>query len=175
VDLWVEHSEGRRDKVFKDTLQIKTIGIGFNLEKHGASERISRLGLTYSEVLAGKQGLNNQQINTLFRADMLTARTDALAAVPELDSLPCQAQSVVADMAFSLGSRLKTFKKMRGALSRRDFTATAEEIINSLWCRQVRTRCLRASSMMNHVAGQLALEADGAPQATLHHSIIAAV
>ena len=176
VDALVERNEGRRESVYKDTLQLKTIGIGFNLEKNGAAERIAKLELTFSEVLAGKQSLNNEQIDTLFKADMLTARADALSAVPELESLPCQAQNVVVDMAFSLGSRgLKTFKKMRGALSRQDFTATAEEIINSLWCRQVRTRCMRASSMMNHVAYQITLDADGQPGATLHQTSIAAL
>lgn len=53
IQTMVAESEGTRSCVYKDSLGIKTIGIGFNLEKSGAKATIQNLGLNYDSVCNG--------------------------------------------------------------------------------------------------------------------------
>jgi len=53
IQTMVAESEGTRSCVYKDSLGIKTIGIGFNLEKSGAKATIQSLGLNYDSVCSG--------------------------------------------------------------------------------------------------------------------------
>ena len=58
-------------------------------------------------------------------------------------------QSAIADMAFSMGCpRLMTFKKMKAALERQDYGKAECEMRDSRWCRQVKSRCDRATKCM---------------------------
>ena len=50
---WIEHWEGRRATVYKDTKGIPTIGVGFNLMAAGAEQAILNLGVPYPSVVSG--------------------------------------------------------------------------------------------------------------------------
>ena len=47
------NSEGFRSKVYKDSLGIKTIGYGFNLEQSGAKQIMAKYGLDWNAYITG--------------------------------------------------------------------------------------------------------------------------
>jgi WXG100 family type VII secretion target len=129
---FIEGWEDREYKVYGDEVRtppIPTIGVGFNLEKPGARERIEALGLDYDEVLAGNQGLTDEQIDELLQQDVEQAIADARDLVDNFDQLPHAAQEIVVDMAFNMGKpTLSGFKNTIDALENEDFAQAANEM-----------------------------------------------
>ena len=134
--------EGKRNWAYKDTKGIKTIGIGFNLEKADARERIENLGLKYENIRDGKQPLTDKQIDILLQQDIQTAKTDARKYFGNgFDALPSEAQEIIENMAYNLGyTRLKGFKNLKDALKKGDYQKAAYEMKNSKWYNQVGNR-----------------------------------
>jgi len=56
--------------------------------------------------------------------------------------------NVLVNMAFNLGNKLKTFKKMIFAVKKQDYNKAADEMENSKWCKQVKSRCIRLAQIM---------------------------
>lgn len=118
TEMVAEH-EGLRLEMYTDTVGVPTIGYGHNLH-------------TPISLEAAQQIL----------------RDDIAIAVGELDDrmdwwrdLPRNAQLVIASMVFNLGwPRFSRFKKMIAALEDRDFIGAAEEMEDSLWFQQVKSR-----------------------------------
>lgn len=144
-------NEGYHTHVYMDSEGIRSIGVGFNLEKAGAQEQIESVGADYDEVLSGREGLTDSQIQALFDQDMNTAVSCASLWLPQWSILGLSPQSAIADMAFNLGcTRLAGFKCLRKALSRSppDFKWAVEEMRDSKWCDQVGARCDRDIACM---------------------------
>ena len=60
-------------------------------------------------------------------------------------------QLVLMDMAFNMGvPRLCKFIKMWAALEQYDYTKAAEEMLDSRWAKQVKTRATRLAHSMQH-------------------------
>lgn len=118
TEMVAEH-EGLRLDMYMDTVGVPTIGYGHNLQ-------------TPISLEAAQQIL----------------RDDISIAVGELDDrmdwwrdLPRNAQLVIASMVFNLGwPRFSRFKKMIAALEDRDFIGAAEEMEDSLWFQQIKSR-----------------------------------
>ena len=103
--------EGRKNHVYLDTLQIPSIGIGFNLKRGGARQVLVSVGADYDQVLAGTQDLIDAQVDTLFNRDLDTALAAAKRQVPNFADLPLNARLVVVDMAFMGEAGLAGFQK----------------------------------------------------------------
>jgi GH24 family phage-related lysozyme (muramidase) len=145
----LEKHEGKRAKVYKDSHGIKTIGIGFNLERQGAKKAIEDLGLNYAKILAGDQTLSEEQIQKLFKMDVEQAVKSAKDIVPNYDDLSDVRKRVVVDMIFNLGpAGFKAFKKMIAALKEKDFNKAASEMKDSQWYTQVGDRAKTLVKMM---------------------------
>ena len=65
-------------------------------------------------------------------------------------SLSCKAANDVAvDMTYNMGkSGMATFQKFIGSMKSGDYLNAAVEGENSLWCRQVKSRCSRDMSQL---------------------------
>jgi len=50
----IAESEGNKPCMYKDTLGHPTIGIGFNLDRSDAREKITSVGADYDNVKSGK-------------------------------------------------------------------------------------------------------------------------
>ena len=60
-------------------------------------------------------------------------------------------QLVLMDMAFNMGvPRLCKFVKMWTALEQYDYHKAAEEMLDSRWARQVKTRAIKLANSMQH-------------------------
>eukprot|EP00731_Ephydatia_muelleri_P012300 Em0006g1194a len=111
-------NEGNRPCSYPDSADLRTVGIGFNLEKSGARQRIAGVGANYDEVKAVSQCLSDAQIQTLFWQDMDSSVSCVSSWLPNWSSLTDGSKSAVADMAFNLGcAGVKKFKKMKAALT----------------------------------------------------------
>jgi GH24 family phage-related lysozyme (muramidase) len=141
--------EGRFHKMYKDSVGVPTVGVGFNLIKDGAKKRIEALGLNYNDVLSGKQSLTDDQIDTLFADDRTIAENNVRKDVPGFDSLDPERQKALTDMAFNLGS-LHNFPNFVKAVNAGDWAKAAKEAGSnakgngpSKWVQQVGRRAKR--------------------------------
>ena len=149
-------NEGYKPRVYNDTEGHPTVGIGFNLDRSDARRRLSAVGANYDKIRAGSATLTDYQIRTLFNDDMVNAVSCASSWLSQVwGRMSTDQKSAVADMAFNLGcSGLQKFRNMKAALLRGDYGGAADEMRDSKWCRQVKSRCNRNIACMK---GGLAL------------------
>tara|TARA_R110000796_G_scaffold245320_1_gene369490 strand:+ start:2174 stop:2812 length:639 start_codon:yes stop_codon:yes gene_type:complete len=144
----IERHEGRRSKVYKDSLGVPTIGIGYNLKNSTAKEDLDKIGTNLNDVLRGKE-LSNKQINALFNLSLHRSLNDAKIYYPGFNTLPDTAKGILVDMAFNLGlSRLEKFKDLKAALKVGNYNQAADAMVDSLWYKQVKSRGVRLVNMM---------------------------
>jgi lysozyme len=123
----LELHEGLKQKVYKDSLGIETIGIGRNLRDKGIS---------HEEVLF----LVNNDINEC-EEDLKT-----FDWWNELDDVR---QRVVLDMRFNLGpTRFRGFKRTIKAIADGKYKDAATYMLESKWAKQVKGRAKRLALMM---------------------------
>lgn len=146
--------EGKREWVYDDATgkrlypgQIskghRTIGVGFNLDRKDAAEKIKKLGLNYTAVKYGVESLNEKQIQTLFGEDINNAEKDARKYLGDkyFDKLSDKAKEVVVDMTFNMGyGTMSKFGEMRKALRNEDYARAAYCMEQSKWYHQVGSR-----------------------------------
>ncbi|MRJ06307.1 MAG: hypothetical protein C6I01_02145 [Epsilonproteobacteria bacterium] len=128
----VKKHEGLRLEPYEDTLGYLTIGYGHNLEA----------------------GISKEQAEALLRLDMQRALEDAkIIFGKEWEKFPDKIKAVLVDMLFNLGrTKFLKFRRMLDALRRHDYEKVAQEMKNSLWCKQVKTRCTDLVKIVEEVA-----------------------
>lgn len=119
--------EGLMLKPYKCTAGKTTIGYGRNLDDMGITE---------------------YEAETLLRHDIDRVHSE-LAKLGIIDGLDAVRSAVVVDMCFNLGiNRLLQFRNFLSALRDKDFERAADEMVDSAWYRQVKTRAVRLVRMM---------------------------
>lgn len=117
---------------YPDSKGYLTIGVGRMID--------SRLGggISHSEAMVL---LNNDIAATFYWL--------SVDCHPWWEGLDAVRQRVLIDMGFNLGrKRFGEFKKMLLALAAGDFAASAREMTNSQWAKDVKTRAVRLTAMM---------------------------
>ena len=123
----LELHEGRRRFPYRDTVGKWTVGCGRNLTDKGLSE---------------------DEIDYLLQNDVRECLTD-LDTFPWFAGLDPVRRNVVIDMRFNLGpSRFRQFKQTIAAIARGDYGKASEQMMKSLWHRQVGARARRLARMM---------------------------
>lgn len=147
---FIKEHEGYRPKVYKDTLGIPTIGIGFNLTRPDARKIIQSVGAEYEAVLAGIDTLNDEQIKKIFNITVKIAYDDAKKWLPNFDSLPRNVKLAVLDLSFNMGyNRLSGFLKTKEHILKKDYNAAANELMKSKWATQVGNRSKSIFKMLS--------------------------
>jgi len=147
----IERHEGKRNKVYLDTKGIPTIGIGFNLQRADASQKLNDIGVNLNNILNGEI-LTDQQIYSLFKDDIDTAISDAIIFIPSFNKQPELVKNIVVDMAFNLGlNKLLKFKDFRAALESNNYQEAANEMIDSEWYGQVGNRSKELVNIMRSI------------------------
>ncbi len=124
----LEVDEGRRRRLYKDTVGKLTIGVGRNIED---------------------RGLRDDEIDLMLSNDIDEAVGIARALIPTFDELDDVRQEVCANMALNLGmTRLGGFKQFIAALMRFDFQRATAEMMDSKWYEQVGARGKRLAYAM---------------------------
>jgi lysozyme len=148
IENMIERHEGRRYKVYKDNMEIPTIGVGFNLRRNGANKALRSVGADLQQILKGVP-LTDNQIDILFAQDIQTATQDAIQFLPNLKDYPGDIQNIVIDMAFNLGGKgLSKFVNFKKALIDKDYTGAARQMVNSKWYSQVGNRSKELVDLM---------------------------
>ena len=143
IQAMVADSEGSRTCMYRDSLNIRTIGIGFNLERGDARATATRCGVNFDNAFNGGC-ITQAQITCLFNNDLQRAQAGARGCVGSFNTLPGCIQNVLVDMTFNMGrNSLCTWPNFVAQLGRRDFRGAADNMQGSRWCGQVGRRCTR--------------------------------
>jgi GH24 family phage-related lysozyme (muramidase) len=137
----IKEHEGVRYAVYEDTMGHPTIGVGFNLDKKGARERIGAIGVDYELVRKGLQELTEAQVTALLAIDLEDAIVDATYQIFNFAQHPDEIQAVIVDMIFNLGAAgFSKFKNTILAFEAKDYCAAAAQMADSAWAAQVPNR-----------------------------------
>lgn len=140
---FIEKWEGRQRRAYIDAQEKHCIGVGFNLERLDAKEKIEALGLSFTEVLSGGEVLKDAQIDELLRPDIEAATYEAEKRFDNFYALPLMVQMIVVDIMFSLeDDEFRDFTKPIKTLEQFDFASAADQMEELPWYeeRAVRSR-----------------------------------
>ena len=147
----IKDGEGYRACTYKDTVGIKTVCYGFNLER-GATARneVTAAGGNYDSLL--NMGCTTQAVcDKLLDKEVQNARTIAKNVIGTL-SCPA-AQAVITDMAYNMGQGgLSQFKNFKTSLLNKQWAQAADGLSYSLYCKQVGRRCTRNQAQIKTCA-----------------------
>lgn len=132
---------------YYDTMNIPTIGVGFNLKRGDAEKVLLKYGLKLSDVLKDCSQSTTYHCLTIPAAKSIFLDVEYPETQNCADNyapgLPSVVRAAVTDVAFAGCGTLNKFVKMRAALLKQDWKAAADQLKNSLWCGQVGQRCDR--------------------------------
>lgn len=149
-DLIKKH-EGLRLTAYRDSRGILTIGYGFNLEDTAAKAICAQLELDYAALETGA-ALTQDQADAIFDFQLSRVIAGARITFPGFDSFPDQAQAVIADLIFNLGlGGFLTFRKTIALLKAGKWDAAADELVDSLWFRQVPNRAAEDVALLQSI------------------------
>lgn len=125
-DMLKRH-EGYRTTIYVDSLGVETIGYGHNLHKP----------------------LTKSSIDHIFADDVADATNDCLHNFPWFPELSEARQWVLINMCFNMGiKRLLGFKKFLTAVAMGEYDKAADEMLDSLWSKQVKGRAFELAAIM---------------------------
>ena len=123
--------EGYRDRPYKDTKGIPTVGYGFNISSGGIPD----------DVATGKRPMSVPEADAIFEPKYAEAQGRAARfAGRAYGSLDETKQGILNDMAYNLGDRLFKFEDMRSAIVENRLGDAPAEMKDSLWYNQVGDR-----------------------------------
>lgn len=136
--LDLENDEGCIKEVYLDHLGYPTFGIG-HLIKDTDPEYGCEVG----------QNITDERVAEAFEDDIQITYNDCLRLYPDFDMLPNEVQLIIANMMFNLGAtRMGKFRGMKAGVDARDWQRAADEMVDSLWYKQVTNRADRLVKRM---------------------------
>lgn len=124
----LEIDEGKRSRIYTDTVGKITGGVGRNLSDRPFSE---------------------DEIALMLKNDIATAAAELDRALPWWREMSEARQNVLTNMCFNLGiARLKGFANTLTLMRAKRYDAAAAEMLNSKWADQVGARATRLADMM---------------------------
>ena len=137
----LEIDEGVVHEIYLDHLGYPTFGIG-HLVTDTDPEYGADVGTKVDET----------RCIEAFNEDVETVIADCHILYPDFDDLPEEVQQIVANMMFNMGRpRLSKFKGMKRGVDAKDWNAAADEMVDSVWYRQVTNRAERLVERMRNV------------------------
>jgi len=123
----LSRDEGRRARIYTDTIGKVSGGIGRNLTDCG---------------------FHDDEIDLMYQNDVETTESWLDLNLPWWRRLDPVRQRVMMNMAFNLQSRLLGFRGFLAAAQSGDYQKASAEMLDSLWARQVGSRATRLADMM---------------------------
>ncbi len=137
----LEYDEGCKYEIYNDHLGYPTFGIG-HLVIDSDPEYGEGVGTPVSE----------DRVISAFETDVVGVLSDCERLYSDFGSLPEDVQRVIANMMFNMGyTRLSKFKGMKRGVAERDWSAAADEMVDSRWYKQVTNRANRLVERMRNV------------------------
>lgn len=120
--------EGVKLQPYRCTAGKLTIGVGRNIED---------------------RGITNAEAMYLLNNDIAICESELTAVLPNWRELSDTRQRVLLNMVFNLGrARLMGFTKFLACLKMKDFAGAADQMMDSLWAKQVGQRAVRLRDML---------------------------
>jgi lysozyme len=120
--------EGRRPRIYTDTVGKVTGGVGRNLTDRAFSD---------------------DEIDLMLKNDIAIVEADLDRALPWWRSMTEARQNVLANMAFNMGiGTLLGFKNTLSFMESGRYDAAALGMLNSKWAKQVGQRAIRLAAIM---------------------------
>jgi len=137
-------------KVYQDSLGIDTIGIGRNVKDRGFSElELHVIAKTVEEIY--EKGITEEDAYFLLQTDISIVEKELSKVKPIIEHIDSVRQLVLMDMAFNMGvPRLCKFINMWAALEQQDYTKAADEMLDSKWAKQVKSRATNLAHSMHY-------------------------
>ena len=127
IEKLLMRHEGFRKHMYKCTQGFNTIGFGFNLDV-GISQELALL---------------------MMRHQITEVRMQCLQSFPWFSKLNEVRRAVVIDMVYNLGmGGFRKFRRTIGYIKSEDYIMAGEEMLDSLWARQVGSRAIDLYEMM---------------------------
>jgi lysozyme len=127
LEQMIERHEGYRATPYIDSLGVQTIGIGHNLHKP----------------------LTRAAIVQILHDDLDDATNECRHAFPWWSDLSEPRQRAIVNMCFNLGlPKLQKFVKFLKAMELGDYETAANEMLNSLWAKQVKGRAIELAAII---------------------------
>ena len=137
----LERDEGVKYEVYLDHLGYPTFGIG-HLITDDDFEYGAGVGTEVSD----------DRVKEAFSSDIETVLSDCERLYEDFRDLPEEAQLIIANMMFNMGyTRLSKFRGMKRGVDARDWTAAADEMVDSRWYKQVTNRADRLVMRMRNI------------------------
>lgn len=115
-------------KMYLDSLGIETIGYGHNLRDKPITKKAA---------------------DQIFSDDLTDVQLEVTHAFPWYAELSQPRQWVILDMVFNMGlGGVRKFKKFIQAVELGNYDTAADEMLDSLWAKQVKGRALELAQMM---------------------------
>lgn len=141
--------EGFREKAYRDSLGILTIGYGFNLERGDAVDVLAKVGAELEPVRSGIQSLTEPQCMAILEFCVEESIGYAKGLVKGWNELPEKCRLVLAEMCYQLGPvKLGRFRKMLDAVEKGDYKKAAVEMLDSMWALQCPSRAQSLARVM---------------------------
>ena len=141
--------EGYRTKMYRDSVGVPTIGVGFNLMRKDAQYLLTSIGADYGAVLRGDHEITDEQIQFLLDYALSDSIQSAKAIINNYDDLFDTRKRVIIDLIFNLGLRgFYKFHNTRRCIENSEFEEAARHLENSLWYSQVKSRGARLVKML---------------------------
>ncbi|MCA8198361.1 lysozyme family protein [Burkholderia vietnamiensis] len=119
--------EGRKNRIYTDTVGKVSGGIGRNLTDKGFREN---------------------EVDLMYQNDIAETEAWLDRNLPWWRTLDPVRQRVMMNMAFNMQDRFLTFVNTLAAIKRGDYTAAADGMLASKWANQVGARAQRLAAMM---------------------------
>lgn len=133
--------EGLVKEVYLDHLSLKSGGCGHLILKD-EPEYDQPVGTPISE----------ERVNEWFQKDLESVMLDCKLLYGDWNTLPGEAQQIIANMMFNMGRpRLSKFKGMKAGVDARDWNRAADEMLDSRWAKQVPNRANRLIDRMRSI------------------------
>ena len=138
IEQDIERHEGCVPKIYLDSEGYATFGIG-----HLVITKDPEYGLPVGTEVTMRR------VREAFSEDLSRAIEDCTVLFPCLEDYPAPVQRVLVNMTFNLGrTRLSKFKNMVKAVQSHDWNAAADEMVDSRWYRQVKSRGVELVELM---------------------------
>lgn len=131
----LKRDEGVVLKVYKDSLGIRTAGVGHNLEAHGIDLPVGT-------------PISPEQCDAWLTEDIFAACELVRNRLPWTDELDEPRRGVLQNMAFNMGEKLFSFRNTLAFVKSGDYEAASRHMLDSLWARQVGARARRLAAQM---------------------------
>jgi lysozyme len=158
----IRNNEGFEERTYADPIhkmKVPTVGYGFSLKEAHVQKALKEAGVNVSDIY--NVVLNKQQAEKALDILLNQAIADARALFPNYDSLPFIPKKLMTDMSYNLGKpKLSGFTELRKAIAANDFNKAADEMKDSKWYRDVKSRGVRMVDEMRAFANQGKRNAD---------------